>query len=658
MAAAHIVGGDVTYRFIEFNSDSTRVTFEIDFTLYRDRLGGGAVFDNATQTRFGVFRRNSAGNWNLFEEITGVGPGPVSQVEIEDEPCVEEPIGVVAVEEASYIFPVTLEVGDTDYMIAYQRCCRNETIINIFNPGDAGAAFDVIITPEAQAAGNNSPVFDEFPPIFICAGFPIVVDQSASDREGDELRYSFCAPFTAGGTVDAQGPGAGNQGCCDCVRPRPAACAPAFANVGFRPPFTPTTPLGGNPLVEIDSRTGIISGVPETTGQFVVGVCVEEFRNGRSLGKIRRDFQFNVLECDRAVTARLESDDEVPDPNSTPGISNGNSNVFIINACGETEIDINNLSTDIAFIQTYDWEFFDEIGNTIFEASTRDVTVPFPGLGEYSGQMIVNKGIACSDTAPFFVNLFPAIFAGFNSEFDTCAAGPITFEDFSETDAGDGLITDWAWDFAGDGTSIISDPMHTFSTPGSKMVSLTVTDINECTDEALVPVDYFPAPATIIVEPTAFVGCNPSEITFNNLSAPIDSTYDITWDFGDGELGTEISPTHIYEDPGNYTVAIDIISPIGCEAARTFDSLISIRESPEVAFDCTPMDPNSNNKTVSFFDQSINTGSWQWNFGSVGNAFVQNPTFTFPDTGVYRVLLTGFHPTSNCPDTILSLIHI
>jgi len=304
LSAAHIVGGDVTYKFLRFNNDSTEVTFEIDFTLYRDKLGGGAGFDDASQTAFGVFRKNAAGDWNLYEEIRGMGPGAVTQVEIVDEPCVEEPVGQVAVEEASYIFPVTLEVGDTDYMIAYQRCCRNETIINIFNPGDAGAAFDVIITPEAQSSGNNSPVFDEFPPIFICAGYPISVDQSATDREGDDLRYTFCAPFTAGGTFDAQGPNAGNVGCCDCVRPRPANCGPDFANVQFRPPYSPTTPLDGDPIVRIDELTGIITGTPENTGQFVVGVCVEEFRNGMSLVTEQKQLDSSLMMKCRTLIAQ------------------------------------------------------------------------------------------------------------------------------------------------------------------------------------------------------------------------------------------------------------------------------------------------------------------------------------------------------------------
>ena len=143
--AAHIVGGDVTYRFLSFNQDSSVVTFEITVTMYRDALGGGAGFDAADQTSFGVFRRRPQGDWVLVEDRRGVGPQGIRPVPPNDLDCVEEPTNQVEVEQGFYRFNVDLVVNDQDYMIAYQRCCRNESIANIRLPGDTGAVFDVII---------------------------------------------------------------------------------------------------------------------------------------------------------------------------------------------------------------------------------------------------------------------------------------------------------------------------------------------------------------------------------------------------------------------------------------------------------------------------------------------------------------------------------
>ena len=47
-------------------------------------------------------------------------------------------------------------------------------------------------------------------------------------------------------------------------------------------------------VVVLDSETGFLTGVPNTIGQFVVGICVEEYRDGNLISTTRRDFQYNV----------------------------------------------------------------------------------------------------------------------------------------------------------------------------------------------------------------------------------------------------------------------------------------------------------------------------------------------------------------------------
>ena len=52
LSATHIVGGDVTYRFVSFNQDSTEVTYDITFNMYRDTESGGASFDDPVLVSF------------------------------------------------------------------------------------------------------------------------------------------------------------------------------------------------------------------------------------------------------------------------------------------------------------------------------------------------------------------------------------------------------------------------------------------------------------------------------------------------------------------------------------------------------------------------------------------------------------------------------
>ncbi len=648
LQGAHIVGGDVYYTFRNFNADSSRVTYLIEVNMYRDKFSDGAPFD--ANARFGIFRQELDGSWTYVDDLLRP-PGPVSDVPRTDDPCVDEPDDI-GVEETRYSFEYTFDVINTAYMIAYQRCCRNNSISNIFDPGDTGAVFSVEISGESMQLGNSSPRFNQFPPIFICANKAFNFDHSASDQDGDLIRYSFCAPLAAGGVFDAQS--GGNLGCCDCVRPNPFTCAPPFDDTVFRPPFTSLQPLGGSPTVSINSVTGTISGEPNLQGQFVVGVCVEEYRNNVLIGRVRRDFQFNVVECTPQVIASF--DYEVINDNST----NNECQQFEINSCGENTVFIKNESQVISNIFNYHWTFTNPDGTVLNDVvggpEVRDLEVTFPGIGQYDGVMILNEGTECSDTACFFINIYPSIEADFEFSYDTCIAGPVVFSDLSVTGAEQ--IIDWSWDFGDGNTSNFQNPNFTFPEPGNNSVQLIVEDNNECTAVSTQVINYFPVPQLIVVEPTTFVGCSPAEIFFNNLSTPIDSTYTILWNFGDGSTGDEISPTHEYLEAGVYSISVDIESPVGCTTSTSFDSWIRILEGPQANFDFSPREPNNFTEFVSFTDLSINAAAWQWSFGGAGTSFAENPNFSFPDTGYYDVVLTVFHPITNCPDTIVKTVEI
>lgn len=67
----------------------------------------------------------------------------------------------------------------------------------------------------------------------------------------------------------------------------------------------------------IDNITGVISGEPTEIGQFVVGVCVSEYRSGVLLSKLRRDFQFNVASCEGTVVGGIQNGNLVAKKNLT-----------------------------------------------------------------------------------------------------------------------------------------------------------------------------------------------------------------------------------------------------------------------------------------------------------------------------------------------------
>ena len=610
-------------------------------TVYRDcRPGtGGADFDAPAFVT--IYRGD---NLNYGSHIWNQGifiSGSVENIPPDEHPCLITPPGL-CVEKATYIFTVALPESPESYHIIYQRCCRNETITNIHFPGDVGATYTMELTPEAQALCNSSPVFNDFPPILICANEPLVFDHSASDIDGDQLVYEFCAPIVGGGLGGLPGnPGTATD--CNGVSPNPA-CPPSFLEVFFMfPTYSELNPMGGNPAVTIDPVTGIISGTPNIQGQFVVGVCVEEYRNGDLISLTRRDFQFNVANCTATVDALIAYDELI------------GTDQYVINACGTDDVSFTNLSVQQQFIDEYSWTF--DIGGSPQTYNEWEPTISFPGVGTYEGQLVLNPGTVCGDTADIFVNVLPAIEADFEFSYDTCVAGPVDFTDFSYSEAGPGTITDWDWQFASQGTSTDQNPSFQFMDPGNLPVSLTVVDTNNCEDTDTQIIEWFPAPAIIVIEPSTFDGCNPQEVFFNNLSFPIDDTYDIVWDFGDGTIGTEISPTHVYEEPGIYNISLEITSPLGCFISQSWNSWIVVRASPIADFTFSPEELSSFDPTASFTDQSTDAILWFWDFDGDGTSVEVNPTFTFPDTGQQAVTLIVTHE-SGCQDSITQIIDV
>ena len=215
--------------------------------------------------------------------------------------------------------------------------------------------------------------------------------------------------------------------------------------------------------------------------------------------------------------------------------------------------------------------------------------------------------------------------------------------------------TEW---LLGDGSiSNEENPKHLYKDPGVIPVLLRLEDENRCRWQVQKNVEYFPAPAVIIIAPDDFIGCNPADIFFDNLSFPIDDDYEINWDFGDGNTSTDLSPTNPFRSAGIFDIKVDITSPIGCRTDTVFEKLIEILPHPVAAFDYSPKELNQFDKTVYFFDHSQHSENWLWEFASEGTSSERNPNYTFRDTGRFQIRQIAIHP-EGCRDTAYAEIDI
>jgi len=172
------------------------------------------------------------------------------------------------------------------------------------------------------------------------------------------------------------------------------------------------------------------------------------------------------------------------------------------------------------------------------------------------------------------------------------------------------------------------------------------------TDSDYVTVTLYPLPVVNFTSHDT-VQCAPSCATFVGVSAPACAS--ATWTFGDGTSATGCNTaSHCYNVAGNYSVTYNVIDINGCPGTHTITNFINALPVPVAAFSASPQPTTILDPQIFFTDQSTGAiTSWSWNFGDLTGAtsILQNPNFTYPDTGCYPVTLIVVG-TDGCPATI------
>jgi len=650
LSASHIIGGEMTYKCLGGGD------YEVEMILYQDcdidSISGEAAVPLDERVRIAIYECGDniacssviqqdidIGNFIVnLESIEAIEPNNIECLVASDIQCVNRGVYRFTLSEMGML----LNLSSDSYYIVYQRCCRNEGILNL--PGrtdELGTSYFAEITPLSQQLCNSSPSFDTFPDLLICRNFNIDYFHSATDEDGDSLVYYFDAPISGGGTIDRGANGEARS--CEGVEPSPPCSPNTFETINYLSPlYTNENPLGRstsngmNTSVSIDSMTGLISGIPSMIGIFVISAVVEEYRDGQLIGTIRRDFQHQVVRCERAIDAIITEGDR--------------------NICDEGSVTFEHESTPPEFIESVLWDF-DLLDGTRATATTDEIDVDFPVFGNYIGKLFVNiDSENCADSAMINVSIFPETIADFDFVFDTCDASvPVSFINNSSTQSGG--INSFSWDFGDGNSSTEMMPTHLYTSAGAMNVMLTATDENECEATATNVLNYFPVSEEFIPPPMGVDECSPAEVNFNNLEGVLTDDFAINWNFGDGNTSTELAPTHIYEIPGNYGVTLSVLSPSGCETEALFGNLIQVNPSPLADFSFFPEEVTVANPTANFIDQSLNAARWDWDFNGLNQSIEQNPVFTFPDTGMQVISLVVTHQ-SGCTDTARAIIDI
>ncbi|MEO6693047.1 MAG: PKD domain-containing protein [Saprospiraceae bacterium] len=441
--ATHIVGGEMTYKCL--GNDK----YEVRFTLRRDCFNGSpeAEFDNPALVY--IFSQEG---YRLID----VGKQGAIEMPFRLDDTLNEILktecevigGDVCVHTTTYIGKITLPFRKGGYILAYQRCCRNETISNIIDPVLAGSTYTVTITEEALKVCNNSPIFGAWPPVYICGDRPILFNHAVFDSDGDSLVYSLCAPYLGADTSNS----------------KPSNHHPPYMPVLYKPPFSLFNLLDGNPALGMDRKTGLITGQPKpnTIGQYLIGVCVSEFRKGKLLSQVRRDFEYNIRICTTNPVSNFEPDKDV--------------------LC--TEDRLVNFTNKSYNAKEFTWIF--DYPNNSFISKDTNPSFRFPKSGTYRVALVARRAKDCIDTT--FQNIYvydsTLIGAGFDFGIGACEDSiKINFSDKSF----DSLlqIKNWNWEIKINGnryTSTKKDPNFIIPDTGKATVRLIVYSSGGCFD--------------------------------------------------------------------------------------------------------------------------------------------------------------------------------
>lgn len=129
----------------------------------------------------------------------------------------------------------------------------------------------------------------------------------------------------------------------------------------------------------------------------------------------------------------------------------------------------------------------------------------------------------------------------------------------------------------------------------------------------------------------------------------------IDWEYGDGQTGTGINPTHTYNTPGNYTATMTITDDQGCTDQASLAIQIVDNQTPVAQATASAISGQA--PFVVVFDGSTSYDpdgeplTYQWDFGDCATREGPKATHTFNFAGTYQVILTVSDGTSE--DTMI-----
>jgi gliding motility-associated-like protein len=186
--------------------------------------------------------------------------------------------------------------------------------------------------------------------------------------------------------------------------------------------------------------------------------------------------------------------------------------------------------------------------------------------------------------------------------------------------------------------------------------TVIATDINGCFASSSVLLEGHPAPSFEV--PPYQQLCEGETASFMTMANGND--FNCTWEFSTGQVVNSCEPFDIaFGIVGCIDATVTLTSSEGCVSQQIYEDYVCYDPNPIAEFTQSAENITTVPSDVSFYNQSTNGYSYEWDFGDGYISNQENPTHYFPDdaAGTYQVtlLVTSMF---GCVDSTFSMVYV
>jgi gliding motility-associated-like protein len=306
--------------------------------------------------------------------------------------------------------------------------------------------------------------------------------------------------------------------------------------------------------------------------------------------------------------------------------------------------------------QSYVWNFGD--GSPDKPTDSAIVTHTYNNVGSYRVMLVAIDSASCNIRDTAFTTVIvrnDEVFLGFDfRKVGPCESLSFEFSNLSSrTPTGKPFNNQsFIWDF-GDGTRVpagINSVTHSFATAGTYTVKLILADTGYCNAPDSIFKELRISPLVDARIETNSSGCAPYNAVFTNTSL---AGQQFIWNFGDGTTSTQVSPNHVYPNPGTYTISLIAIDSNTCNIIDSTQVTITVSGPPSASFTFSPVVPIENTPVTFTNTSSLDAIRFVWKFGD-GDSLATTSRLPvehqYQATGTYDACLEAVNSTG-CRDT-------